>query len=215
MPPRQPSPWPAPSAGRRFVSTSRTSGRYGTGSFAGTLEEFQRAEGATVRPLKAARSWRSAGQRRWSFPARTSPRSRAQLGSRRRACIGVDEPGSPPTPVVPGGYTSRTPSSSSAGSRRRNDLGVAIEAIARVPAARLVIVGDGPNVTRSSVHALVGRRRQGPVRGSRTRDDALRTVAVAALLSSAWGEPLMPAVEALSVGAPVVATVIGGVPEVV
>ncbi len=54
-------------------------------------------------------------------------------------------------------------------------------------------------------------------RGALSRDEALRTVAGAdaALLSSDWENLPHSAVEALSVGVPVVSTAVGGVPEVV
>ena len=54
-------------------------------------------------------------------------------------------------------------------------------------------------------------------RGSLSRDEALRVVAGAdaGLLSSAWENLPHSAVEALSVGVPMVATAVGGVPEVV
>jgi glycosyltransferase involved in cell wall biosynthesis len=53
--------------------------------------------------------------------------------------------------------------------------------------------------------------------GMRTRDESLRIVAgaEAGLLSSDWENLPHSAVEALSVGVPVVSTAVGGVPEVV
>ena len=53
--------------------------------------------------------------------------------------------------------------------------------------------------------------------GLRTRDETLRIVAgaEAGLLSSDWENLPHSAVEALSVGVPVVSTAVGGVPEVV
>jgi glycosyltransferase involved in cell wall biosynthesis len=88
-----------------------------------------------------------------------------------------------------------------------------------VPEARLVLVGDGPE------RARLDARWPTPARGGAdhlprralSRDDALRTVAGAdaALLSSDWENLPHSAVEALSVGVPVVSTAVGGVPEVV
>ena len=92
---------------------------------------------------------------------------------------------------------------------RQKALGTAIEAIALVPEARLVLVGDGPERAGSSSSP---RRRPAAgrieFRGSLSRDDALRIVAgaEAALLSSDWENLPHAAVEALSVGVPVVAT---------
>jgi glycosyltransferase involved in cell wall biosynthesis len=101
---------------------------------------------------------------------------------------------------------------------RAKDLGTAIAAVAQVPAARLVLVGDGPD--RAELERLAaGSDAAGRIefRGSLPRDEALRVVAgaEAGLLSSAWENLPHSAVEALSVGVPVVATSVGGVPEVV
>jgi glycosyltransferase involved in cell wall biosynthesis len=97
-------------------------------------------------------------------------------------------------------------------------LGVAIDAVARVPGARLVIVGDGPE------RAELERRADASSAGARIeffgtcpRDEALGIVAgaEAALLSSDWENLPHSALEALSMGVPVVSTSVGGVPEVV
>ena len=101
---------------------------------------------------------------------------------------------------------------------RQKALGVAIEAVARVPAAKLVVVGDGPE--RAELERLAAAS-EGASRvrflGLRTRDETLRIVAgaEAGLLSSDWENLPHSAVEALSVGVPVVSTAVGGVPEVV
>ena len=89
----------------------------------------------------------------------------------------------------------------------------ALDAVELVPGARLVLVGDGPE--RAELERLAGDRVE--VRGPLPRDEALRVVAgaTAGLLSSAWENLPHSAVEALSVGVPMVATAVGGVPEVV
>ena len=101
---------------------------------------------------------------------------------------------------------------------RQKALGTAIAAIARVPQARLILVGDGPEreqLDRAVAESGAGERIS--FRGALSRDEALRTVAGAdaALLSSDWENLPHSAVEALSVGVPVVSTAVGGVPEVV
>lgn len=98
------------------------------------------------------------------------------------------------------------------------DLPTAFAALARVEPARLVVVGDGPD--REKLRGLAAdspAAERIEFRGSLPRDEALSVVAgsVAALLSSAWENLPHSAVEALSVGVPVVATAVGGVPEVV
>jgi glycosyltransferase involved in cell wall biosynthesis len=87
-----------------------------------------------------------------------------------------------------------------------------------VPEAHLSIVGDGPDrprLERLRDELALGDR----VRflGSRSRADALGLMRAAdiVILSSAWENFPHGVVEALAVGTPVVATRVGGVPEVV
>jgi glycosyltransferase involved in cell wall biosynthesis len=97
-------------------------------------------------------------------------------------------------------------------------LATALEALVRVPAARLVLVGDGPD--RAALEELAretGLDGRVEFRGSRPRRDVLRTLAGAdaALLPSEWENLPHAAIEALAMGTPVVATAVGGVPEIV
>jgi glycosyltransferase involved in cell wall biosynthesis len=97
-------------------------------------------------------------------------------------------------------------------------LTVALGALARVPAARLVLIGDGPERARLEDAAdAAGVADRVQFLGSLSRDVALRYAAGAraSLLSSAWENLPHSAVEALAMGTPVVATSVGGVPEVV
>jgi glycosyltransferase involved in cell wall biosynthesis len=97
-------------------------------------------------------------------------------------------------------------------------LPVALAALREVPDARLLLIGDGPE--RESLerrtHEL-GLDDRVRFLGSVSRDEVLRYLAGAraAVLSSAWENLPHAAVEALSVGTPVVSTAVGGVPEVV
>ena len=80
------------------------------------------------------------------------------------------------------------------------------------------MVGDGPD--RDWLEGLArdsGASDRIEFRGSLPRQDALAVVAgsEAALLTSAWENFPHSAVEALAVGVPVVATAVGGVPEIV
>jgi glycosyltransferase involved in cell wall biosynthesis len=100
----------------------------------------------------------------------------------------------------------------------QKDLGLAFEALSAVPEAHLSIVGDGPDrprLERLRDELALGDR----VRflGSRSRADALGLMRAAdiVILSSAWENFPHGVVEALAVGTPVVATRVGGVPEVV
>ncbi|HST14229.1 MAG TPA: glycosyltransferase family 4 protein [Gaiellaceae bacterium] len=93
------------------------------------------------------------------------------------------------------------------------NLGVAIDAVRGLDAGTLVVVGDGEE--RSRLEKDAGER----VRflGARSRADALGFLAAAdvAVLPSAWENFPHAAVEALALGTPLVATRVGGVPEIV
>jgi len=97
-------------------------------------------------------------------------------------------------------------------------LGVALDALAAVPGVTLAIAGDGPERERLRRRArelgLDGRAR---FLGAVSRETVLRLfrAADASLLSSSWENFPHTVVEALAVGTPVIATAVGGVPEVV
>ena len=90
--------------------------------------------------------------------------------------------------------------------------------MARLDGVSLVVLGDGPERAalerRSAELGLAGRVR---FLGAGTRDDVVRLfrAADAALLTSAWENLPHTLLEALAVGTPVIATAVGGVPEVV
>jgi glycosyltransferase involved in cell wall biosynthesis len=93
------------------------------------------------------------------------------------------------------------------------NLDAAVRAVERLPGATLVVIGDGEE--RQRLEALAGER----VRfvGARPRGEVLGLLAAAdiAVLPSAWENFPHAAVEALAMGTPVVATRVGGVPEIV
>jgi len=96
------------------------------------------------------------------------------------------------------------------------NLDLALRALAAVPGARLTVVGDGPDRSRlERVAAELGA--QAEFVGARPRTEVLGLLgaADAAVLSSAWENFPHGVVEALAMGTPVVATRVGGVPEVV
>ena len=98
------------------------------------------------------------------------------------------------------------------------NLPLAISALRHIPAARLVIIGDGPE--RRPVERRIaeeGLADRVTLMGALGRSEVLEWLraADAALLSSSWENLPHAAVEALATGTPVVATSVGGVPEVV
>ncbi len=97
-------------------------------------------------------------------------------------------------------------------------LDVALRAVAAVPGVTIVIVGDGPDrPALESMARELGIEERVHFRGTVGRDEVLRLFRAsdAALLSSAWENFPHTVVEALAVGCPVVATRVGGIPEVV
>ena len=97
-------------------------------------------------------------------------------------------------------------------------VGVALRALVDVPDATLTVAGDGPEraalVARAGELGLDGRV---SFLGSVPREQVLRLfrAADASVLPSAWENFPRTVVEALAVGCPVIATAVGGVPEVV
>lgn len=100
----------------------------------------------------------------------------------------------------------------------QKDLMSLLAAIVSVPGARLVLLGEGPERVRLETEAarldLAERVR---FLGGGDREAVLRLFAAAdvAVLSSSWENFPHTVVEALAVGTPMVATAVGGVPEVV
>jgi glycosyltransferase involved in cell wall biosynthesis len=189
--------------------------RYGL--FRGTLEDFQRAGGLRVRALQAARTRALRSARTIVVPSAYLAQIAVGWGLDRGRIHVVTNPAPPPVVVEP---ETLDPGTFVFVGRltRQKALDVAIDAIARVPAAQLVLVGEGAErgALEQAARASAAAERI-CFRGSLSRDEALRVVAGAdaALLSSDWENLPHAVVEALSVGVPVVATAVGGVPEVV
>jgi glycosyltransferase involved in cell wall biosynthesis len=101
---------------------------------------------------------------------------------------------------------------------KQKSLGVALDALAGVENVSLLIAGDGPDLPclrrRVAELGLDGRIRfLGPL--ERNEVLALFRAADASLLTSSWENFPHTVVEALAVGTPVIATSVGGVPELV
>lgn len=113
----------------------------------------------------------------------------------------VDFPGPPPHIAFVGRLTAA------------KNLGIAIDAVRGLAAGTLVVVGDGEERGRLES----GADDRVVFVGGRPRAEALGYLAAAdvAVLPSAWENFPHAAVEALALGTPVVATRVGGVPEIV
>lgn len=183
--------------------------------FAGTVEDFQRAVGVRLAALRQARTAALLSAREVVVPSAYLAEIARGWGLERVVVlpnpapprVAVDsEELAPGTLVFVGRLT------------RQKALDTALRALALVGAARLVIVGDGPE--RDALERLaaeLGLDGRVSFLGSRSREQALALLAgaEAALLSSDWENLPHAAVESLAVGTPVVSTAVGGVPEVV
>jgi glycosyltransferase involved in cell wall biosynthesis len=189
--------------------------RYGL--FDGTLEDFQRDRSARTMPLKRLRNVSLRTARHVVVPSRYLARIAGGWGLEQGRIEVLTNPAPPPQDVAPDQLPAGTFVYVGRLSHQKG-LPVALEALREVPEARLVLVGDGPE--REHLQRLattLGLDGRVEFAGARPRDQVLRTVAgaTALVLPSAWENLPHAAVEALSVGTPVVATAVGGVPEVV
>jgi glycosyltransferase involved in cell wall biosynthesis len=189
--------------------------RYGL--YSGSLDNFQHAASRRVRALKALRTRSLRAATTVVVPSAYLAEIAESWGIHTDRLHVLTNPAPPPRDVEPEQHQPGTFVFVGRLTRQKG-LGTAIAAVARVPDARLVLVGDGPErtVLEQEAAASDGAGRIA-FRGSLSRDEALRTVAgaEAALLSSDWENLPHSAVEALSLGVPVVSTAVGGVPEVV
>jgi glycosyltransferase involved in cell wall biosynthesis len=196
-----------------------------SGRFAGTLEEFQRVRGGhRVRLLRATRNAALRRARRVVVPSAYLRDLAVAWGISSERLEVVPNP-APPLPALPARDEARARlglngfTLASAGRlTRQKALLDALDAIASTDGVSLVVAGDGPERAmlerRAAKPDLAGRVR---FAGALARDDVLTLfrAADAALLTSSWENLPHSVVEALAVGTPVVATAVGGVPEIV
>jgi glycosyltransferase involved in cell wall biosynthesis len=184
--------------------------RYGL--FAGSLEEFQSSAGPAVAALKWLRTQSLRQARRIVVPSEYLAAMAREWGLDRGSVEVLVNPAPPPATVDP---VALEPGTFVFVGRltEQKALPVLLAAVDRVPGARLVIVGDGPERTSLEATAPPSVRFVGAL----PREGVLAHLAGAraAVLSSAWENLPHAAVEALAVGTPVVSTAVGGVPEVV
>jgi glycosyltransferase involved in cell wall biosynthesis len=195
------------------------------GLFEGDLDTFQRFPGgARVRALRLARNralrrvdhlvspsvYLASLARSWGVPAER---------------VTVIPNAAPPLPPLPSREEARAhlglerPTLAFAGRiTRQKALGTGLAALERVADVDLLVAGDGPDLDAVR-HAASERGLDGRVRflGPLDREGVLAVfrAADAALLTSTWENFPHTVVEALAVGTPVVATSVGGVPELV
>ena len=195
------------------------------GRFDGTLADFQRVRGGLrVRLLRATRTRALRRARRIVVPS-AYLRSIALGWGLEPGRVEVVPNPAPGIPSLPSRDEVRAalgisgPTLGTAGRLTvQKALGDALAALARVPGVELLVLGDGPERAsleeRSADLGLDGRVR---FLGAGTRDDVIRLFRAvdAALLTSAWENLPHTLLEALAVGTPVIATAVGGVPEVV
>ncbi len=195
-----------------------------SGRYAGTLDEFQSTGGLRSRFLRATRTLALRRARHVFCPSAYLRDVAVSWGLDRARMSVLPNP----APVVPPMPTR--------GELRRElgvegdvlvfagrlgpqkAVGMLLAALVQVDGATLVVAGDGPD--RSALERRAGGLGlDGRVRflGSVSRETVLRLfrAADASVLPSAWENFPHTVVEALAVGCPVVATSVGGVPEVV
>lgn len=195
------------------------------GAFAGSLDEFQHAPAS--RRVRAWRASRTRALRRAVAIACPSAylREIALCWGLDPARVHVVPNPAPHVPPLPDRDVLRTELAvdgtllAAAGRlTAQKALDVALDAVRDVPGATLLVLGDGPERARleraAAERGLDGRAR---FLGSGTREDVLRLfrAADAALVTSAWENLPHTVLEALAVGTPVIATAVGGVPEIV
>ena len=196
-----------------------------SGRFEGTLEEFQeRRGGLRVRVLRATRTAALRRARRVVVPSAYLREIALGWGLTPNRVTVVPNP-APELPPLPSREDARAGlgvhgfALGTAGRlTAQKALGDALEAVARVDGVALLVLGDGPE--RSGLErqaAALGISERVRFLGAGTRDDvvALFRAVDVGLLTSAWENLPHTLLEALAVGTPVIATAVGGIPEVV
>jgi glycosyltransferase involved in cell wall biosynthesis len=194
------------------------------GRFEGTLDDFQASRGARIRFLRWTRD-RALRRASHLFSPSAYLRDIAVGWGLDPTRISVLPNPAPQLPELPSREELRSelgfdgPTLAFAGRLGpQKALGVALDAVAAVPGVTLAIAGDGPDRAelerQAAALGLDGRVR---FLGSVSRDRVLRLfrAADASILSSSWENLPHTVLEALAAGSPVIATAVGGVPEVV
>lgn len=181
------------------------------GLFGGDLSQFQEAKGLRLAALARARTAAVARARTVVVPSEFLARIVTAWGI---GGVEVVPNPAPRLPELPPREPRAAPTLAFAGRlTAAKSLEVAFRALEQVPEATLLVVGDGEE--RARLERIAGER----VRflGALPREQVLRVLrdADGVLLPSRWENFPHVLVEALAVGTPVVATRVGGVPEIV
>jgi len=196
-----------------------------SGRFSGDLDAFQQHRGGLrVALLRRSRTW-AVRRARHVFTPSAYLRELVVAWGVPAARVTVSPNPAPEVPPLPPREELRAelglegPTLAFAGRlMAAKALDVALSALALVPDASLVIVGDGPDrAALERQHADLGLGDRVRFLGSLERDTVLRVFRAvdAVLLSSRWESFPHVVVEALAVGTPVIASSVGGIPEVV
>lgn len=195
-----------------------------SGRYQGRLDEFQRVGGARWRALRAARDAALRTARHVFCPS-AYLREIALGWGLDPAKVSVLPNPAPEIPDLPPREELRAELGLAgnviafAGRLGvQKSLGTALEAVEATPLVTFVVAGDGPERAMLESRAReLGIDDRVRFLGGVSRDVVLRLfrAADASVLPSAWENFPHTVVEALAVGCPVIATAVGGVPEVV
>jgi glycosyltransferase involved in cell wall biosynthesis len=195
------------------------------GLFDGDLDAFQRFPGdSRVRALRAARDRALRRVEALVSPSSYLASLAVSWGVPEERVHVLPNP-APPLPALPDRDGARAsldldgPTLAFAGRiTQQKSLVTALAALARVDGVTLLVAGDGPDLSEVRLEATdrgLDRRVRflGPL--DRAGVLTLFRAADASLITSTWENFPHTAVEALAVGTPVVATAVGGIPEIV
>jgi glycosyltransferase involved in cell wall biosynthesis len=195
------------------------------GLFSGTIEEFQRERGdARIRALRTARNFALRRAARIVIPGRYLERLGVGWGLPPERFKVIPNAVPPVDQTIPRDelrrrFSMNGPNFVFAGRFvGAKNVPLAVRALRRAPGVSLVLVGEGDDIgaiERAIAESGVAERIA--MHPALPRKDAIQWVraADAAILPSDWEVFPHAALEALSVGTPVIATAVGGVPEIV
>jgi glycosyltransferase involved in cell wall biosynthesis len=195
-----------------------------SGRFEGTIEDFQHGGGLRARLLRGSRNAALRRAERVLVPSAYLREIALTWGLRPERVSVVPNP-APELPPLPPREAARDAlgvhgfALATAGRlTAQKALGDALAAVAMTPDVELLVMGDGPErraLERRAAELGLGDRARFLGTGSRDDVVSLFAAADAALFTSAWENLPHAMLEALAAGTPVIATAVGGIPEVV